>query len=136
MRLLFKRNHFGHSVRMTRDSGHRSMCGGLGWIAFFIKKGKKAVGVEKVWLDTETGFQGEDSALVLTEAGQSKAEVIMGERHVVRQSDGAQAMFGRFLIAPLIEQGDGEPVMTGGIIVIDLQLSVESALGLLPFSQF
>ncbi len=54
----------------------------------------------------------------------------------MRQSDGAQAMFGRFFIAPLIEEGDSEPVMTGGIIIIDLQLSVESGLGLLPFSQF
>jgi hypothetical protein len=44
----------------------------------------------------------------------------MGERHVVRQSDGAQAMFGRFFIAPLVEQGDGEPMMTGRIIVINL----------------
>jgi hypothetical protein len=60
----------------------------------------------------------------------------MGERHVVRESDGAQAMFSRFFIAPLIEESDGKPVMTGGIIVIDFQLPVESALGLLPFSQF
>jgi hypothetical protein len=52
------------------------------------------------------------------------------------QSDGTQAMFGRFFISPLIEKGDGKPVMTAGIIVVDLQLSVESTLGFFPLSQF
>ena len=59
----------------------------------------------------------------------------MGQRHVVRQSDGAQAMFGRFFITSLIQKGDGEPVMTGWIIIINLQFSDEGTLSLLPFSQ-
>ena len=75
----------------------------LGWVAFIVEKSQEAMRVEQTRFDHKAGFQSEDSALVLTEAGQSQAEVIMGERHVMRQCDGAQAMFGRFFIAPLID---------------------------------
>ena len=119
---------------MTNNCGHLPVGRSLGWVTFIVEKSQEAMRVEQTRFDREAGFQGEDSALVLTEAGKSETEVIMGERHVVLQSDGAQAMFGSFFIAPLIKNGDSEPVMTGGIIVIDLQLSVESALSLLPFS--
>src|ERR1700688_2372818 len=121
---------------MASSCCHLPMGGSLGWVAFIVEKRQKAMRIEHTRFDCKAGFQREDSALVLTEAGQSEAEVIMGKWHVVRQSDGAQAMLGGFFITPLIEKGDSEPVMTRGIIIIDLQLSIESILGLLPFSQF
>src|SRR4029077_18234112 len=121
---------------MASNCRHLPVGRSLGWIAFIVEKSQEPMSVEQTRSDHEAGFLGKDRALVLTESGQSEAEMIMGQRHVMRQSDSAQAMFGRFFIAPLIEQGHAEPVMTGGIIVIDLQLSVESGLSLLPFSQF
>src|SRR2546430_16803004 len=89
----------------------------LGWVAFIVEKSQEAMRVEQTRFDHETGFQGEDSALVLTEAGQSEAEGIMGQRHVVRPSDRAHGMFGRLFLAPVIEEGDGKAGITVGGIV-------------------
>ena len=69
---------------MASNCRHLPVGRSLGWVAFIVEKSQEAMRIEQTRSDHEAGFQGEDSALVLTEAGQSEAEVIMGERHVVR----------------------------------------------------
>src|SRR5437867_13080653 len=111
---------------MASNCRHLPVGRSSGWVAFIVEKGQEAMRIEQTRFDHKAGFQRENSALVLTETGQGESEVIMGKRHVVRQSDGAQAMFGRFFIAPLNEEGDSEHVMTGGNGVLDHDLRLVS----------
>src|SRR5438876_12025443 len=53
---------------MASNCGHLPMGGSLGWISLIIEKREETMCVEQTRFDRQAGFQGENCALILTEA--------------------------------------------------------------------